>query len=598
MASYKTTIQSWSPKLFMTFDGDAFDPFSRELTGIPAVILDESGFDNHGILHESGSNGKFGHRLGMPSLINLEQFQQYSISFGFYGKQNSPNEWEKALIEIPHSSSFTFPDQGKFSVVWSSNKTEPQEATYRSSVTPGSYDYNTLRRPIISKEGVFSVHHVYNFGAGNYFAIECPGNKNFQVPMPSDYHGVDRLLSLVWETFIDENGDKIGTARFYIDSAMLGSQTFNYYDTWPIMNVPTPIYIGGTNGAYPNHGDRNTSNFQMDQISIFDKSLSGSQIGKLFKKTLQYQDMLKRSKPSNYWPMNDAEDPNTNVLFNAGSGSLTAKGLGGYTSFSRALPGPDQVLGGLSAQFINRGQLLIQGGLGSPVINTSNDYCIEFWFAASANSVSTLFSFTGVEKPYQGLTASMNLSNNEYRAGSIQVQENENDWIEVNGNYNDNSFHHMAVQRVGNFIEVWLDGIMAGRKNIGKNYPGFPGSLSFFGSSPGRLSTDGRISQLAIYPFALQEQQITSRSSYRKTFKVRGTVTLRGIPYKANIRTYSHFSGKLINESFSNASSGTYLVDLVDNRLVDIVVMNTQDPNIRYRVYGPVTPSEYVDDPA
>jgi hypothetical protein len=85
------------PKLFITFDGDAFDDQSRMYTAVPRYILDESGFENHGIMQDSGAvSGYSGYRAGMPSVVKLEQFQQYSCSFGYYGRRPAaPNVYEK-----------------------------------------------------------------------------------------------------------------------------------------------------------------------------------------------------------------------------------------------------------------------------------------------------------------------------------------------------------------------------------------------------------------------------------------------------------------------------------------------------------------------
>lgn len=53
----------------------------------------------------------------------------------------------------------------------------------------------------------------------------------------------------------------------------------------------------------------------------------------------------------------------------------------------------------------------------------------------------------------------------------------------------------------------------------------------------------------------------------------------------------------MVQEIFSDPNDGEYLAELFDNRLIDMMVLNSQDPTIRYRVYGPVSPSEYEDAP-
>lgn len=599
MAGYKNFILSLAPKVFITFDGDAYDDVTRTLTTIPAQIMDESGRGNNAILHNS--NPSFpGYRLGMPSQVKLEQFQQQSASFGFYGNQPTSSVWEKAYLEVPHSNvDFAFADNGKFSVVWSQNKKSAEE-NYRSTSLAPTYNYGTLIRPVFRKAGVFSVRHVYPWSSSAYLSIECPGGKFFSWNLPGDYHDVDRHMALTWSVFTAENGVKTGIARLYVDAVEVATQSFAYYDSYPLMNVNSPITIGGVAEAAADHSDRNTSSLQLDQFAVFDLTLSANQVGKLFRKTLSYQDMVMQGRPTTYWPMQDIEDPNDYTIDNMRTGTgLTARCVGGASRVTRNLPGPDQVSGAKSINFREGGQLLVQNATvpSSPVIDIANAYSVEFWFSASGNSIASLLSMTGEQRPYNGLQLTLNMHNNQYRAGALQIQQTDEEWGSTTGNFNDGRFHHCAIVKRGNTIELWLDGIMSVTKLLAANSSFMPGNVSMFGSAPGRLNTDGNVSHMAWYSYALQEQQITARAGYLKTYKIRGQVTLRGIPYRANVRLYSHFSGQLLQEIFSNSGDGEYLAELYDNRLVDMMVMNTQDPTIRYRVYGPVTPSEYVDSP-
>lgn len=599
MAGYKNSILALAPKVFITFDGDAFDDVTRVTTAVPPELLDESGLNHKAILHNA-NNSYPGYRLGMPSQVKLEQFQQLSMAFGFYGNQPTAGVWEKAYLEIPHSNTdFAFPNDGKFSVVWSMNKVSDED-NYRSVSLAPAYNYGTLNRPVFKKAGVFSVSHVYPWSTAAYLNIECPGGKFFTWDLPSDYHNVDRHFALTWNTFTSESGDKTGVATLYVDGLAVTSATFPYYDTYPLMNVNSPILIGGVLDSIADHGDRNTSTLQIDQFSVFDKHLSANQIGKLFRKTLSYEDMIKQARPVQYWLMQDAEDPSNYIVeAEVGTSSVVAKCVGGASRVTRNLSGPDQIIGSRSINFREGGQLHIANAFssGSPVISVASDYSVEFWFSATSNNIASLFSMTGTESPYNGIQLTLNMHNNGYRAGALQLQQTDEAWGSAVGNWNDGQFHHCVIVKRGNRIELWVDGIQSVNKLVaaGSSYP--PGNVTMFGSSPGRLNTDGNVSHMAWYTYALQEQQITARAGYLKTYKIRGQVTLRGIPYRANVRLYSHFSGQLLQEIFSGTGDGEYLAELYDNRLVDIVVLNSQDPSIRYRVYGPVTPSEYEDLP-
>jgi hypothetical protein len=124
-----------------------------------------------------------------------------------------------------------------------------------------------------------------------------------------------------------------------------------------------------------------------------------------------------------------------------------------------------------------------------------------------------------------------------------------------------------------------------------------PGQVYFMGASPGHLNTQGHMAAVAVYSYALDDAEIRMRNAYSLVYRIQGTVTLEGNPYQATVRAYRHRTGELSREILSETDSGDYLITLYDNSLIDLMVMNKQDQNIRYRVYGPITPAEYEDLP-
>lgn len=598
MAGFKTTLKAYKPQLFITFDGDAFDENSRGFTASPPVILDESGFGNHGILQQS-STQYLGYRAGMPSQVGLEPGGQYSVGFGYYGKQVSANQWEKAYVEVPHSASFAFPNMGRLSVVWMMNKWTNEEV-YRNTAG-SSYLTANLRRPVFIKSGVFRVSMYYPYASTQVMEIELPGSKTMTWAYPTWFHGANQFMALTWDVQTAENGDKVGTARLYCNGAVVATQSFNYYDSYPVMNVPNPIQIGGYAAtSFSNHDDRNTSCLQIDQFAIFDRTLSENEVSRLFRKTLSYQDMILAAKPYAYWPMQDIEDPNTTTAANLISASWLGRYVGGTTRVVRNQPGVSQVPGSKAVYFSNGGQFLVtnQNGVNNgSVVNINGDYTVEFWFTAESNSTAVLFSMSGEEFPFNGITLTLNMHQNQFRSGGLQLQETEVDYVSATGNYNDGREHHCAIVRRGGSIELWVDGIRIATKPMVRTSTYLPGVISMFTAAPGRQSTSGKACQMALYSYALDPQLIVARSSYQKIYKIRGIVTLRGVPTKANVRLYSHVTGQMIGEVISDASSGDYLAELFDNRNIDMMVLDVNNPTIRYRVYGPVVPSEYEDSP-
>lgn len=111
MAGYKQTVIDDGAVSLWSFDGDAFDSGNRKLImppGQPGIIIDEIDNLNPAILHNDNEMLP-GYRMGMPSLVEFEQTDQQSISFGFAGKQPAhPNQWAKAYLEVPNSLTYAF----------------------------------------------------------------------------------------------------------------------------------------------------------------------------------------------------------------------------------------------------------------------------------------------------------------------------------------------------------------------------------------------------------------------------------------------------------------------------------------------------------
>lgn len=583
MSGYKTTIKSYFPKMLLTFDGDAFNA-NKTLAAVPAVIIDESEFDNNGLLLESGTTF-YGHRLDMPSLV-LQEPAGRSISFGYYGRQPGGNPWEKGYIEVPHSSSLAFNDfDGAFSVVFLYKK-ELNGSYYRAN-EPGASSAS-FSRPIISKSGVFNLTVVYQFGNFDYLNLDLPDGKNLRYTLPSDFHGVGHLIAFTWNPVTTDSG-KVCIGTFYVDGVIVATASYPYFAAFPTTNFATPVYIGGSTTNTGNFNDRATDSTLFDQVAIFNEALSAGKISRLLRKIYSYQEMILLAKPNNYWPCQDAETPNNSVLVPL-VGSSSATGIGGITRFTRGVPGPTNIPGSVAASIQNAGQLL----LSNTFIPMTQDYTVSFEFAATSNQAALLFTSAGTQRPFNGITVLLNTFNNQFQSGAIQVQESEDEFASFSGNYNDGQYHTFVIIKRGTVCECWVDGIKrvqfsASSKSSSNN------EVSIFSNSPGKRGTDGKICHIAIYRYALSETQILSQSNFSKIYKIRGAVSLRGAPYKANVRLYSHETGEKIQEIFSDVNTGEYLAELYDGRKIDMMILNPQDQTIKYRVYGPVTPSEYED---
>lgn len=603
MSGFKQANLNLEPKLFLTFDGDNFDPITHDLVGVVRQIMDESGLGNNAILHQD-STTYLGHRLGMLSLVELEPDAQYGCSFGYYGAQPShPSIWAKSYLEVPHTTSFQFPEMGSYTLSFMYQKDSTENAFRAYTGVSG-----TLNRPILSKGTAWKIAYIDGAFSSSIQIIHPGGTMNYSVS--SDFFGVQNHLVFVWKVIPDVSAGFRGNAILYLNGTEVMRQSYFYPDDFPNTNVASPIFVGGTSDAGGiQMNDRNTSNSVIDQLAVFDFAFTPDQVGYLFRKTRTYERMVLASKPTHYWTFSDPESLVDNTI-GATAGSYNGTYYGGPAKVLRRRTGPENIPGSVSVYFQNGGCASVHRVSSSyvPLFNPSGDYTIDFWFNCTNADRAVILSMQSDEAPYNGMLLQINRRNDSYANGSLQFNVTEDYSIisrETNDTgtgplyYNDGKWHHCALVRRGGQIEMWIDGSLhssALAPVVTMSSLG-PGQLYLMAMMPGKLNATGNLAHLAITSRALQEHEIRARNAYTTIYRVKGTVTLQGVPYRANVRVYRHSDGILLQEILSDPNDGSYNIHLVDNRMIDLLVINMQDRNVRYRAYGPILPSNIEDLP-
>lgn len=600
MTGFKQAILDLSPKFFITFDGDSFDPINRSLLTLPSEIYDESGLGNKASLHVDNTTYR-GYRLGMPSLVDLEPADQSAAAFGWAGAQPShPDVWAKSWLEIPHSVDFAFPTNGSYSVSLMFNKIA-SEAIFRNYT--GTFNYSDLSRTILSKGLALNMRIIDRYYDIGTLQVVYPAG-TLSLALTQGFYNTPNHIAFTWEVVFNATSSYTGTATLYINSVAVSTASHTFFDTPPNTNVSTSWNIAGTNSASPvlvNKDDRATTGTIFDQVACFGRAISSDEVASLYKKTRTYENIIKTSLPSNYWTFADDEstlefEVTQDVGINPGVY------LGGNAKVLRHQSGPANIPGSIAAKFQDGGTASVHTNFPySPIFNPTGDYSVEFWFTCTSIERGVILSIQHDLSPYNGILVQINQKNNGFSNGCIQYSINENTLINsIDGTfYNTGSFHHAVLVRRGSKIEMWLNGIKQSEVTAALSTITGNGSGQLFvmGMGPGRLSANGKMAHLALYPKALQPQEIRIRNAYAILYRVRGTVSLMGAPYRANIRVYKHTDGTLLQEAFSDPSDGTYLIKLADNNLVDLYVLNRQDRNVRNRAYGPITPALHEDLP-
>lgn len=605
MAGYKQTVIDDDAAAFWTFDGDMVDSGSRTLLASPLQIIDEIDNQNPAILHVQSTSGPHGYRMGLPSMIQNEPQDQASISFGYYGEQPAhPDQgYAKAFLEVPHTSTFQFPNFGSFTVEFMMRK--DKETAYHSR-----FNYQTFTRPIIRKQNVIDVYYHTSWWSNEFFKFWFPSGQTRSIEADG-WENRNIYVVLIWHVEQVNPGVYKATEKILFDSRLMHTTTITYYDSFPNTNIASPWEIGGLiSGPTENWNDRNTSALYLDQIAVYDKALTTDQISNHYKKIYEYDNMILNDRAADYFPMDEENSLIDWTIKNRVDTSLKGEYLGDINTISRGLPGPNNIPQSKSPHFSAQSMAYFRKnnfyGDPKPWFNTDSDYTIEFWFNTQTQERGVLFAMQQEKSPYQGVQISLNWVNGGYRNGSIEFRENTSFAIhskELNDDFqpyrfNDGKWHHIVVQRQDKTLMLWLDAILHSKlENVPKYSVDSSGIMYLMGSKPGDLRVNGFVCKLARYDYALAEQQIKARYTYAVIYRIRGQVTLQGVPTKATIRVYNNFTGKLISEIESDPNTGNYALSLLNNSKIDLMVFNKYDRSVRYRAYGPITPSEYEDLP-
>lgn len=559
MSGYKAQVINDDCCSLWSFDGDLFDPVTRRLLvpeGEPRIIMDEIDNLNPAILH-SDHEVYLGYRLGLPSMVVHEQTDQHSCAFGYYGRMpDHPSQYPKAYLEIPHTTTYMFPRLGSFSIEFIIKK-----------------DYDNygcgIIRPVMKKAGVFDIR--FNFPCYGTILLEVfhPGGST---SINTSFLGQNLLgrtfhFCLVWS--VVEIGANVyrGTARSYINARVATEQVYTYYDTFPNTNIVTPIEIGGVGGSANLSNDRNTSPLILDQIAVYDKAITQDQVANHYSKIFPYVEMLKNDFATNIWEFSDV-DSLSNFTITPLVGNLSGEYIGVRSqNFIRQQPGPSTIPVSTSASFMGGGHAFFSNvnAWNAPIpINISGDYSYEWWFRTSEPSRCVLLSAQQYRYPFNGLLVQLNMRDHNFFSGALQFSECESDPVlnsrvlNDNGNrfnFNDGKWHHIAIVRAAQRVQLWLDGIKHSEVVTPPKNVGAPGQITLMNMMPGRLKCDGFVCDFAIYPFALQEHQIKARVTYSTVYKIRGIVTLMGVPFQATLRFYKTYTGELVQEIQSDPES-------------------------------------------
>ena len=611
MSGYKQTVINDDCISFHTFDGDAFTLPNYILQASPLQFIDERENQNPATLMVQSEAGPHGYRMGTGSLVALEPEDQSSICFGYHGYQAlAPDSgWAKAYIEIPHSFTYSFPNNGEFTVELMFKKI-PE--TGFINLVGNSNIYRDFTRQIFKKTNVCNVYYHRNYGGvgGPRLIAQFPSGNTASLDW-SIFENRTIHFCLVWGMKEALQGDFESTEMILADSKILYERHDTYNGSFPSTNFNTAWQIAGLNDSpTASFNDRQTSPLYIDQFAVYDRALTFTEVQNHYKKIYTYDDMIKNDRAVDFFPMNET---NSLVDWRVLNSINNFHGVyyGTIYNLNRGATGIPELLTDNTAPLFSEDSMIYfykqsYQGYTYPWFNINGNYAIEFWFKTSSQTKGVLFAIQDEKPPFNGIVVSINERNKLLDSGCIEFKESGNRISSIAQEivtnrflrYNDNIWHHCVIQRNVNTLELWLDAKLQGTlNNIQQTAIDFSGVMYMMGSKPENLNVPGQCCKLARYSSALQEQQIMSRYSYTKIYRIKGVVTLQGVPTNATIRIMNTYSGKLIAEIESDNNTGAYEYFLTNNSMIDLMIFSITDINIRPRAYNNIIPTGDNDFP-
>lgn len=609
MPGHKSTvIDEFEPRLFVTFDGDEFDSGTGDLkdTNPGRVIIDESG-NNVSCVLQTISDPTLGHRLGDNSLVELEQVDQHCLSLAPYGYApgNVANVWPVSFIEVLHSSQWLDLPDGNVSVSFFLDKTA-RETEYR---TITSKTTASLTRPLLNKGDAFNIRlkDIYYYSDALEVEWATGETTTYDIAKTSggyaDFYGEKNHIVVTYET---RENPELGWAwgvfgELYVNGVNVASYSKLINSLPPSLTNTDSIYVGyDPDSSTADNNHQTTSLTKFDQIAVFDYVLTHDDVATLFKKTRSYERIVQGSNPGMYWPMQENEDVNNNVMVALAGGLPGVYGgvINGKTR--QGDPGPAQIPLSKSVFFNGGGASVYRASSSyySAVFNPSADYSISAWVSVSSSLPGAIVSLQNPDSPYGGIVVFANQRNGQPAPGHLQFSTSEDYKLSTSGvpPLLDGNLHLVTAVYRGTSGELWVDGTKVAEGLMSRFSPNHNlNQLHLMNRTPAYNPLSGNMAHLVLHSRALAPAEIRMMYRYGVSYRLEGTITLQGMFYGAEIRVNSYRTGELVTIGASSPSTGKYSIDLLTDMPVTVTVLDPSESNIRPRIFAPIVPAVMQD---
>lgn len=590
MAGYKQVLFDLEPVALYSFDGEEVNEDTKFF--VKPDVIDETGNSN-GKLHLETNEEQYPCYRTSTSLTPLDKYEQRAIRFCPKGPQINAqavdlSRWPKAYMIAPNCKEWDF-SKNEFTYVFLARRSNEIYHDEKDKYY-GRFSYMDV---LFEHEGIISMGCHQHWNTENTWWITIPAIS----PTPIITRGnlIPPSITLPATMFVIRfRKNRLEVIR---DGVTILDQTFKVDESsFSIDRGSKQLTIGGCdvpkNPSYRT-SDRIVVPTDIDQFTIYNKYIEDTDIARLYRRIWSYSDMVVNNYPSSFWEMSEQHLALSNEI----ARYIPHRDIKLYVDGSRnnALmrqPGP--LAHSHSIKFTGTTVRTYN----YKILPMDSDFTFMFSFKLEHTNRGVLFTQASDVGNYEGITIWANSLNRIHNQGNLEIAFNLSMRPITIATNLSSGWHSIIIRRTGILFDVWVDGrqMLYEHEQVFSKTSNSIGSV-FFGSHLDVKTIDGSLSNVIVYDYAMSTLKIRAFNDFESIYTIRGSAALNGNPAKLDIRVYDHDSGVLVSSTKSNPETGVWAVKLLDNSVVDILVLDHNDPSVKLKCYGPVVPSELDDHP-
>lgn len=594
MAGLKQTMMDLNPVSLFSFDGETEKENTRFLRS--NTILDETGNMTAHLALETDSE-VFPCYMTATGLSTVDTYEQRALRFCPNGGQPNAraagiSPFPKAYVIAPGVAAHNFRNKEWTYIIFGK-----RDYTF-DAWTVGADTFSEHEDPIFQQEGVITIgEYRHRYSYSDHIWLHIPQLSNDRIRLPT---GI-RL-------FTDKDGDladmlcirfKEGRLRVWKNLDEIYNNTFSK-DIKHINFDLTPksVSIGGTDLQQSGvlFSDRCHWPTTLDNVAIYDYEVTDEDVTRIYRRLFAFDDMVLKAKPNVYMPFDDERVPDNRVFRNLGSTNVERLNIKGNTQTVKVKQQGPMALS-RAVRFDDGQSLVFDRGIGNwnAWFDPLQDFTFYQNFKLHSEERGCLMNIAFEHPFYSGVSLWCNSKGGSEKAGSFEFISNGNGVIPIASELDQDRWYSVMLVQKDLHLSIYFNGQLVVERRL-LTY-GFPynaqshvATASLLIAPSERKALSASLANTIVFHRAISPGFIRAMNEYELAYYIKGTTSVERIPGKARIRAYNHHTGQFINETWSNADTGAFVLFLRDGSAVDVLVMDDADIRTKVRGYGPIVP--------